>query len=90
MITIDISHIAKHKNKLVAIRHALTLVDTDRELIVTICKEMAFKWIPIILDDVAHLYEENAQLQVDNLNLNLQNDSLLQQNVALSQRLHHQ
>jgi hypothetical protein len=84
------SNQAKYKHKLLDIQHALTLVDTDRELIVTICKEIAFQWIPVILDDLAHLNEENTQLHLDNSNLNLQNDSLLQQNIALSQRLHNQ
>jgi hypothetical protein len=90
VITIDFSNLTKYNNKLLDIQHALTLIDTDRKLIVTICKEMAFQWIPVILDDLAQLKEENTQLHSDNLNLNLQNDSLLQQNITISQRLHNQ
>jgi hypothetical protein len=86
----DINYHSKYKNKLVGIQHALTLVDTDKELIVTICKEMAFQWVPIILDDLILLKEENGQLQEENTKLNLQNDSLLQQNIVLSQRLRRQ
>jgi hypothetical protein len=72
------------------IQHALTIVDTDILLIVTICKKMAFQWVQLILDDLDLLIAENRQLREDNTQLNLQNDSLLQQNIRLNQRLHDQ
>ncbi|MEX2460297.1 MAG: hypothetical protein WD469_03185 [Paenibacillaceae bacterium] len=78
-----------YHNKLLDIQQALTLVDTDRLLIVTICHEMVFLWVPEILDHLVLLMDENRQLQVDNNSLNLQNDSLLKQNIELSQRLNH-
>jgi hypothetical protein len=80
----------KNQIKLLDIQRALTLVDTDAALIVTISKEMAFQWVPSILIDLNLLTEENSLLKADNLQLNLQNDALLQQNLVLSQRLNHQ
>jgi hypothetical protein len=87
---LEINSHSKYKNKLLNIQHALTLVDTDKELIVTICKEMALLWVPIILNDLFLLEEENRQLQEEITQLNLQNDSLLQQNIILFQRMHRQ
>jgi hypothetical protein len=85
---LDINNSTHYKNKLLDIQHALTLVDTDMLLIVTICKEMAFQWVHLILEDLDLLIAENKQLQEDNTQLNLQNDLLLQQNIRLNQRLH--
>jgi hypothetical protein len=87
---LEINYHSKYQNKLLNIQYALTLVDTDKELIVTICKEMAFQWVPVILNDLILLEEENRELQEETIKLNLQNDSLLQQNILLSQRLHRQ
>jgi hypothetical protein len=78
---------SKYHNKLLDIQRALNLLDTDRLLIVTICNEMAFHWVPEILDHLLLIIEENRQLLVDNNALNLQNDALLKQNIGLSQRL---
>jgi hypothetical protein len=86
----DMSNLFNYKNKLLDIQHALNLIDTDKELIVTICKEMTFQWIPAILNDLVLLIENNRQLQEENTMLNLQNDSLLKQNILLSQQLHRQ
>jgi hypothetical protein len=80
----------KYQFKLLDIQRALTLIDTDVALIVTISKEMAFEWVPSILMDLNMIIEENSLLKADNLELNQQNDSLLQQNLVLSQRLNHQ
>jgi hypothetical protein len=90
VLKLDYNNPAKYKNKLLDIQNALTLVDTDNALIVTICKEMAFQWVPLILNDLMHLMEENRQLHAETTKLNLQNDSLLQQNIGLAQRLHRQ
>jgi hypothetical protein len=86
----DINNLFHYKNKLLDIQFALNLIDTDKELIVTICKEMTFQWVPAILNDLVLLIEKDRQLQEENTLLNLQNDSLLQQNILLSQRLHRQ
>jgi hypothetical protein len=87
---LEINSHSKYQNKLLNIQYALALADTDKELIVTICKEMAFHWVPTILNDLLLLVEENRQLQDETTRLNIQNDSLLQQNILLSQRLHRQ
>jgi hypothetical protein len=62
----------------------------DPGLIVTICKEMAFQWVPSILLDLTVISDENTQLKAANLLLNQQNDLLIQQNLVLSERLKHQ
>jgi hypothetical protein len=80
----------KYQIKLLDIQRALTLIDKDAALNVTISKEMAFQWVPSILIDLNMITEENIQLKTDNLQLNQQNDSLLLQNLILSKRLKHQ
>jgi hypothetical protein len=80
----------KYQIKLLDIQRTLTLVDTDAALIVTISKEMAFHWVPSILNDLNMITKENSLLKADNLLLNQQNDSLLLQNLVLSQQLNHQ
>lgn len=80
---------SKYDNKLLGIQQALTLIDMDRLLIVTICNEMAFHWVPEILDHLVRLTEEKQLLEAENDQLNLQNDSFLKQNILLVQRLKH-
>ena len=87
MITVTVNNSSKYHNKLLGIQQALTLIDMDRLLIVTICKEMAFQWVPEILDHLVLLTEEKQQLEEVNHQLNLQNDSLLKQNILITQRL---
>jgi hypothetical protein len=77
----------KYDTKLSGIQEALTLIDMDRLLIVTICNEMAFQWVPEILDHLVQLTEENQLIETENNQLNLQNDALLKQNILLTQRL---
>jgi hypothetical protein len=81
---------SKYKLKLLDIQRALTLIDTDIVLLVTINKEIAFQMLPEILADFDLHTEELEQLQAVNIQLNLQNDSLLQQNIFLSQQLNRQ
>jgi hypothetical protein len=80
----------KYAGKLQDIQSALTLVKTDVPLIISICNEMAFQWVPAILADLILLFESNYALQIENDQMHLQNDALLKQNVLLSQRLNNQ
>jgi hypothetical protein len=82
--------LAKYAAKLQDIQSALTLVETDGSLIISVCNEMAFQWVPAILTDLTLLSESNDALQIENDQLHLQNDALLKQNVFLSQRLNNQ
>jgi hypothetical protein len=80
----------KYDGKLQDIQSALTLVVTDVPLIISICNEMAFHWVPSILADLTLLNESNHALQIENDQMHLQNDALLKQNVFLSQQLNNQ
>jgi hypothetical protein len=84
------SKTSKYKLKLLDIQHAITLLDTDIVLLVTITKEIVFQMLPEILADFDLHIVEIEQLQADNIRLNLQNDSLLHQNIFLSQQLNRQ
>jgi hypothetical protein len=83
-------NVTKYDGKLQDIQSALTLVETDVPLIISICNEMAFQWVPAILADLTLLTESNQALQIENDQMHRQNDALLKQNVFLSQQLSHQ